>query len=231
MAYLLALETSGPVCSIGLLQNDAVLAVQEVYQDRLHARLVTAMAEQLLANLSLTPKDLAAVAVSHGPGSYTGLRIGASAAKGLCMALGIPLIAIPTLSALAQQVLPMAQQLHATIISLVDARRMEVYAQWFDAHGSPLHEPAPVILAEDTWLDAAAAQRLVIIGDGAAKLPASLRDHRNVLALPQVLPSVRGFAAMAWQKLQAGQAENIISYEPVYLKPPGTNPPRVVEPG
>src|SRR6476619_492243 len=150
---LLSLETSSPVCSVALhrLDGGALLGQSELRLDKSHSTHLTVLIEQLLANTGHQLADLAAVAVSDGPGSYTGLRIGAAAAKGLCFALDIPLVAVSTLRALAAQVAAgTARPENFLFCPMLDARRQEVYAALYTHDGQEVLAPTPLILAADT---------------------------------------------------------------------------------
>ena len=221
---ILALETSTEVFSAALFRGSALLGIQEYFIPKIHGRVVTAAAQQLLENCDLTPQQLSAVAVAAGPGSYTGLRISTSAAKGLCMALDIPLIAVPTLQALAVLVQADAQQLGARICPLLDARRMEVYYALYDAALTELQPAEAHIITAESFAQSLAQGPVVFIGDGAAKCAPLLASHPNAIFRGNVLCSARGMGALAYQAWQQQQFADVITFEPFYLKPFAVGP-------
>ncbi|MDX1445237.1 tRNA (adenosine(37)-N6)-threonylcarbamoyltransferase complex dimerization subunit type 1 TsaB [Lishizhenia sp.] len=213
MAYILHLETATKVCSVALSNNGKLIEVIETEEDGYtHAENLTVFVEQILSNAKLTPKDLAAVSVTSGPGSYTGLRIGVSTAKGLCYALGIPLIAVNALEAIAAQ----GHELHPTknICALIDARRMEVFAGIYDIEMKELKAISADVIAEDTYSD---FENLLICGDGAEKLQEIWKD-RNLEFDVRIKSSAKGHVQKAFEKFQAEQFEDVAYFEPFYLK-------------
>lgn len=214
----MALETSTEVFSAALFRGETLLGIQEYFRPKIHGRIVTAAAQQLLANCDLTPQQLSAVAVAAGPGSYTGLRISTSAAKGLCMALGIPLITLHTLQVLAALVRKEAQQLGARICPLLDARRMEVYFALYDADLNELHPAEAHILTADSFAQILAKGPVIFIGDGAPKFAPHIAGHPNAIFHTDVLCSARGMGALAHTRWQQQQFADVITFEPFYLK-------------
>ena len=222
MANILCIETSAAVCSVALAVNGETVAVRESDGSRNHARNIGVFADEILRANDLNPDDLDAVAVSAGPGSYTGLRIGVSFAKGLCYGLQIPLVAVGSLDSLVQVaredyeagIIDVEQWNDAVLCPMVDARRMEVYTQMFDAKGQSLNEVKAEIIAEDSFAEWRNGRPFVIFGNGAAKCQEVLTDA----ILVNVTPSARGLAALAHQRFEAGQTEDIAYFEPFYLK-------------
>lgn len=224
---LLLVETATDVFSVALSRGPEVVALQEVRGGRQHGRLVAEAAHQVLTHLGLKPKQLAAVAVSSGPGSYTGLRIGAAFAQGLCLAAGLPLLAVPTLQALAWQVLPVAQALSAeAVVPMLDARRQEVFHATYSPGGAELAPAQAHILTPHSYEAMLLQGPVLFLGDGAPKW-ADLCQHPHAHFLP-TLASAAGLAALAWQALQQGQAQEAIHYQPLYLKPVSLGPRPVV---
>jgi tRNA threonylcarbamoyladenosine biosynthesis protein TsaB len=215
--WILALETATGVSSVALYQGPALMGLYEFQTDRLHARLVSVMVDRLLTDMGLQPDALQAVGMGAGPGSYTGLRVGVSVAKGLCMALDIPLLAINSLEALAWSVQDVALALRARVCCMIDARRMEVYQGLFD----PDIQQVGAITAEvlvpgcfDTLLEAGP---LVLVGDGVEKaLP--LLQHPHAIPLPGRRSTAGGMGKALHRKLQAGLVEDLVLFEPYYLK-------------
>lgn len=227
MPLILAIETSSPVCSVALTQNGALVASAELRLDKSHSSHLTVLIEQLLGNAGVSLRELAAVAVADGPGSYTGLRIGAAAAKGLCYALELPLVAIGTLPALAHQV---AQQVpnaaRYRFAPLLDARRMEVYAALYAANGAELQAPAPLILDPTSFATALADGPVVFFGSGAAKFQALVADHPNAAFLTNVHPSAIAVAQLAEAAYHRQEFRDVAYYEPFYLKEVYTTTPK-----
>lgn len=215
MAKILCIETATTNCSVSVVENGKLLALQEEntinykHSEQLHLFIKTAVAKA-----GVTLQDLNAVAVSKGPGSYTGLRIGVSAAKGLCFALDIPLISILTLHSLALQVSPQKTEV---VIPLLDARRMEAYAAVFD-HNFTLTQPTwAEIITPTSFKNFATAKTLHLIGSGAQKCEAVL-PYGNIKYYPNAVPSAKEMAALAQQKFEQNSFEDVAYFEPFYLK-------------
>jgi tRNA threonylcarbamoyladenosine biosynthesis protein TsaB len=214
---VLALETSTGVSSVAAFEAGKLLGVIEYHANKLHARLITVMIDQLLSDLSLKPTDLAAIAVSAGPGSYTGLRVGVSTAKGLAMALDIPLLSVGSLETLAHSVTDFAQALDASIVAMIDARRMEVYCAVFDAAGNEIVPTKAKIIEEGAFADLLQKEKVIFVGDGAAKCEPML-DSARAIVLKNRLSSASAMGTVAWNKYQRGQFEDLVTFEPYYLK-------------
>ena len=209
--YILHLETATKVCSVAISNNGAVISIKETVSDGyIHSESLTLFIQDVLNQAQLALADLSAVSVSAGPGSYTGLRIGLSTAKGLCFALNIPLIAIDTLTAL-KNVIPSGEM---PVIPMLDARRMEVYGQVFDADGQTLQEIDAIVLTEDSFSD---FEPFIVLGDGAAKCK-EMWGHRNITWNEKVLSSAKGQATIAYEKFQKKEFENLAYFSPIYLK-------------
>lgn len=222
MSLILCIETGTDICSVGLSRDGELISLRESDEGRDHARNVALFVDELLRENDIAAEELSAVAVGMGPGSYTGLRIGVSFAKGLCYGLQIPLVAVGSLDSMVQ----VAREDHdagiidvdnwndAVLCPMVDARRMEVYTQMFDTQGQPLNEVKAEIVTEESFKEWRNERQLVIFGNGAAKCREVLNDATYI----NVTPSARGLAALAHQRLEAGQTEDIAYFEPFYLK-------------
>lgn len=223
MSLILCIETGTDICSVGIAKDGELLSLRESDEGRDHARKVGVFVDELLRETGIVPDDLDAVAVGKGPGSYTGLRIGVSFAKGLCYGLQKPLVAVGSLDALAEVaredyeagILSVDDWDGAYLCPMVDARRMEVYAQVFDTEGRPQGEVSAEVVDEGSF----AAFRgqgcpFVIFGSGARKCADVLPDAVYV----EVTPSARGLARLAQQALDEGRTEDIAYFEPFYLK-------------
>lgn len=222
MSLILCIETGTDVCSVGIARDGELLSLRESDMGRDHARLVAVYVDELLKETDLRPEELDAVAVGMGPGSYTGLRIGVSFAKGLCYGLNIPLIAVGSLDAMAQVaiedheagIISVENWDEALLCPMVDARRMEVYTQIFDTACQSLSEVGAEVITEQSFEQWRKDRQLVIFGNGAAKCLELLKDVTYI----KVTPSARGLARLAHQRFEAGKFEDIAYFEPFYLK-------------
>lgn len=222
MSLILCIETGTDICSVGIARNGELVSLRESDQGRDHAKRVAVFVNELLTETNIRTEELDAVAVGMGPGSYTGLRIGVSFAKGLCYGLNIPLIAIGSLDALTEVaredyqagIVDVKDWQNATLCPMVDARRMEVYTQLFSSEGTPLSEVSAEIITEQSFAQPRQQGQLVIFGNGAAKCREVLSDATFI----NIAPSARGLARLAEERLKAGKTEDIAYFEPFYLK-------------
>lgn len=223
MSLILCIETGTDVCSVGLAENGVLTALRESC-GRDHARNVAVYVDELLREREIDADEIDAIAVGKGPGSYTGLRIGVSFAKGLCYGLRKPLIAIGSLDALVEVaredaeagIVDVENFERATLCPMVDARRMEVYTQLFNGRGEALCEVEAKVIDEQSFADEiAGAEEFVIFGNGAAKCAGTLSAKAKLI---EVAPSARGLARLAQEALDAGRTEDIAYFEPFYLK-------------
>ena len=213
MATILCLETATTNCSVALSVNGSVTALKEDYSNQYsHAERLHVFIEEVLQKANIEKSQLDAIAVSKGPGSYTGLRIGVSAAKGLCFALDIPLISIPTLDALASKV-----EAAITVVPMLDARRMEVYSAVYSENKKQVRETLAEILDVNSFENLLAVGKTAFIGNGVAKFQ-EICSHPNAIFMPDELPSAKEQAVSAEEKCNAGNFENVAYFEPYYLK-------------
>ncbi len=224
MALILLIETGTDICSVGIARDGELLSLRESDLGRDHAKKVALFVDELLRETEIQPDELDAVAVGMGPGSYTGLRIGVSFAKGLCYGLQKPLIAIGSLDALVAVaredyeagILDVEPWTKARLCPMVDARRMEVYTRIYTTKGEPLTEVSAEVIDSESFAgfrhqtDAP----FVIFGNGAAKCRELLADAKWI----DVAPSARGLARPAEEAFQAGKFEDTAYFEPFYLK-------------
>ncbi len=227
MANILLIETSTRVCSVGIASGGKLLALREDNSSNYsHSALLTRFIEASLDQAGLMAKNLDAVGVSMGPGSYTGLRIGISAAKGICYALDLPLIAIDTIRAMAGECLEQKGDVLAKmspnkpsmlLCPMIDARRMEVYYAIYDAQLNNVEPTQAKIIAEGSFSELLMQYHMVFFGDGAQKCKAILR-HENSTVFHDVFPSARGMTSLAFEKFSAGQFADVAYFEPFYLK-------------
>ncbi|WP_448607661.1 tRNA (adenosine(37)-N6)-threonylcarbamoyltransferase complex dimerization subunit type 1 TsaB [Paenimyroides ceti] len=214
MALILNIETATKKCSVALAKNGKLIAIKEIAEENFsHAEKLHVFIESLLKENAIDIKELNAVAVSKGPGSYTGLRIGVSAAKGLCYALEIPLIAIDTLEVIARQ---LVIEHDALIVPMIDARRMEVFARFYDADYKAVSETKAIIIDKDTFnhID----KKMYLIGDGAPKCKEILNTSKFLYCEEIIFPSANEMTAISYEKYQKSDIEDVAYFEPFYLK-------------
>ncbi|OGX84444.1 tRNA (adenosine(37)-N6)-threonylcarbamoyltransferase complex dimerization subunit type 1 TsaB [Hymenobacter glacialis] len=226
---LISLETSSPVCSVALhrIADGSLVGQSELRLDKSHSTHLTILIEQLLANTGHQLSDLAAVAVSDGPGSYTGLRIGAASAKGLCFALDVPLVAVSTLKALAAQVMTgTARPKKFLFCPMLDARRMEVYAAVYTHEGQEVVAPTPLVLEADTLAEQLAQHSVLFFGNGAAKFQSLLGEPANAGFLTGIEPSAIAVGQLAVAAFHRQEFQDVAYYEPFYLKEVYTTTPK-----
>jgi len=224
MATILCIETATTNCSVALSVNGSVIAFKEdnpngAQKGYSHAEKLHGYIAAVLTTGKISKENLDAIAVSKGPGSYTGLRIGVSAAKGLCFSLEIPLLSIPTLQSLSLQV----EEDTAYIIPLLDARRMEVYSAVFSSEAMPngrqekIRETKAEIVTEESFLDYLSKQKTVFIGDGVSKFK-PICNHSNAVFIEDKLPSAKQMAGLSEKKFKINDFEDVAYFEPYYLK-------------
>ncbi|WP_442844460.1 tRNA (adenosine(37)-N6)-threonylcarbamoyltransferase complex dimerization subunit type 1 TsaB [Leeuwenhoekiella sp. H156] len=217
MAILLGIETTTTNCSVALSKDDVILAFKEdMGLDYSHAERLHHYIAEVLQEADIPKSEIDAVAVSKGPGSYTGLRIGVSAAKGLCYALNVPLIATNTLKALAIQANQSGDEFKY-IIPVLDARRMEVYSAVFNPVFDEIRSIEAQIVEESSFLNYLDSGKVLFIGNGAAKLK-DLIKHPNARFNDKALPSAREMMPLALAKYKISDTEDVAYFEPFYLK-------------
>ena len=225
MALILNIETATDTCSVALALNENVLAFHEETGTKMHASLLTQFIEAVVAETGNSYHNLDAIAVSKGPGSYTGLRIGVSVAKGLCFALDKPLISVNTLQAYTTYFieylfnnLSFGNEGQPSFCPMIDARRMEVYTALFDCNSQFLEETQAIILDENSFSETLKNQKVVFFGNGATKwLPLAL-THKNAVVVKDSPTSARGMVKWALSQFQKKNFENVAYFEPYYLK-------------
>ena len=213
MPTILCIETATTNCSVAIAHNGKTLAVKEDYSGNYsHAEKLHLFIRDILEENNLKLSNLDAVAISTGPGSYTGLRIGVSAAKGLCFSLDIPLISVPTLTALANQV-----EQSGAVIPMLDARRMEVYAAVFNSGKEQILKTSAIILEPDSFQEYLDVGQVYFIGSGVEKFQ-KICSHPNANFIENKLPSSREMVEIATNKYKISDFENVAYFEPFYLK-------------
>ncbi len=215
---LLSLDTSTTVCSVALHQNNVLLGCYELFTERTSSAMLTTLIGDLVRQTGHELSTLDAIAVAKGPGSYTGLRIGVSTAKGLCFALDKPLLAINTLFAMTAQVRTFIRK-PTILCPMIDARRMEVYCALFDVDGTEIMPTTAKIIDSASFYEELATTEIVFFGDGAAKCREILADVPNAVFLDTpILPSARTVGQLASVAFRNGQFEDVATFEPFYLK-------------
>jgi tRNA threonylcarbamoyladenosine biosynthesis protein TsaB len=224
MNYILHLDTTTKKCSVALAQNGELMIQKELLTEEFsHSEQLHPFIEEVLKESGLKSSSLSAIAISKGPGSYTGLRIGVAAAKGLCFALDLPLIALNTLEIMVQ---PYEVSPHSFIIPMLDARRMEVYTAIFDETKKWIQETMAEVLTENTFTSIVNEQSCLIIGDGAIKFK-TLHPKINASYTNEIhYPVAKDMITLAWKKFNAKEFEDLAYFEPFYLKDFQTTPPK-----
>lgn len=219
MATILNIETSTSVCSVALTSEGAILQHLEDFQGRNHAVLLSGFIKEALDHLRRHEMRLDAVAVSIGPGSYTGLRIGLSEAKGLAYSLGIPLIGVPTLELMAVGVM-FGHELPDGVVfaPMIDARRMEVYTAVYDIALSAQMEPAPLILDADSYSEYLAKGPVAFFGDGSEKAKELLGSNPNAIFIPNINPLAVDMIALSERAFRNNDFIDVAYSTPLYLK-------------
>ncbi len=215
MAIILNIETTTKNCSVSLTKKGHLIAFKElndgVYS---HGENLHVFIEDVISEVNMTFSDIEAIAVSKGPGSYTGLRIGVSSAKGLCFSLDIPLISVDTLESLARSI---EVKKNERIIPLLDARRMEVYSAVFDADYVKIRETKAEVIDENSFNKYLQDGKVCFLGDGAEKCKKIL-NHENAVFLDGYFPSAKQMAITSYEKYIQNDTEDVAYFEPFYLK-------------
>lgn len=222
MALILAIETGTDICSVALIRDGELIALRESDEERNHAKKIAVFVDELLREYDIAAEELDAVAVSKGPGSYTGLRIGVSFAKGLCYGQNIPLVAVGSLDSLVEVaredfeagIIDIEQWDNALLCPMIDARRMEVYTQLFDTDGVAQSEVEAKIIDTESFAEERKDRPFIIFGNGAKKCTEVLEGATFI----EVVPSARGMARLAERAFAEGKTEDVAYFEPFYLK-------------
>lgn len=226
---ILCLETATPSCSVALVHNGEVLACEEDPKGQNHSEKITLFIDSVMKKAGISYNQLDAVAVSMGPGSYTGLRIGVSTAKGICYAVSKPLIAMETLEAMAyggKVVISSerSERRNLLLIPAIDARRMEVYAAIFDENVNKIKDTEAVIIDENSFADLKKDHHLYLFGDGADKCAEIFADDDKITVIKDFYCSAKYMNTIAQQKFNNSEFVDVAYFEPFYLKDfvPGT---------
>ena len=233
ISMILCLETSTAVCSVALVDNDNVIALRESLDGQNHAEKITIFIDEVMKETDVKYKDLDAIAVSKGPGSYTGLRIGVSTAKGLCYAMEKPLIAIDTLAAMTEGFLynnfdnghdtnikseSSSSSSSSIFCPMIDARRMEVYSAFFTEDMKKISDTEALIIDENSFSDLKQNHHLYLFGDGADKLVSLFENERNITVIEKFHCSAAYMARLAEEAFKNNDFVDTAYFEPFYLK-------------
>lgn len=216
MAFLLAIETTTKNCSVALFKNSNLLQLREQNSDKYsHAEQLTVFIEEVIKNSNITLKEIAGIVLSKGPGSYTGLRIGTSTAKGLCYSLSIPLVAVSTLKTMAFG-MSSIEQGYKFYCPMIDARRMEVFASIYDQGNNEVREIRADIVEENTY-SKFLASKVLFFGDGALKCSSIIKSP-NAHFIDGIFPSAKEMGVLGFEKFANKDFEDVAYFEPYYLK-------------
>jgi tRNA threonylcarbamoyladenosine biosynthesis protein TsaB len=221
MTYILHLETATKICSVAIAKDGVLISHKETTVANSHSSLITSFVADVVKAAGIELNDLSAVCISMGPGSYTGLRIGVSTAKGFCYALNIPLIAVNTLQSMANYYAANnADKLNdeTLLCPMIDARRMEVFTALFNKDITFIKETSAKIIDEESFQKELSAYKIIFFGDGAEKCRQSLSHNPNAIINTEFTVSSRGMISIAWKKYLAKNFENLAYFEPYYLK-------------
>ncbi len=214
LALILNIETSTKNCSVSIAKNGKTLAIKELNDGKYsHSEKLTSFVEDVIQSAEIKFSDLNAIAISKGPGSYTGLRIGVSTAKGLCFALDIPLISVNTLKSLSASI----SVKNGCVIPLLDARRMEVYSSVFDTRNNVVRGTKAEIITENSFSNYLKNGEVVFLGDGAEKCK-KIIVHNNATFIDDRFPSAKEMEKLSFEKYKINDFEDVAYFEPYYLK-------------
>ena len=219
--YILQIETATTNCSVAISQNGETIALKEISNGFSHAENLHVFIESLMQEHAIDFKMLSAIAVSKGPGSYTGLRIGVSAAKGLCFVLDIPLIAIDTLTILAHNVTID----NGFVVPMLDARRMEAYTQVQNSQYEEVRKIEAQVITEDSFSEFLKKSKVTFVGNAVDKTKTVI-SNQNASFTEESLPSADKMSSLAYHKYKISDIEDVAYFEPFYLKDFVTTPPK-----
>lgn len=217
MAIILSIETSTPVSSIALHDSGVLISSQSIHKNKSHSEFLVPSIQYLCQASGITMQEIKSVAISKGPGSYTGLRIGTSTAKGICYGLDAQLIAVNTLEAMAHGISKYFDQ-ETLLCPMLDARRMEVYCLAMINDGKILEPTNARIIDENSFQNLLDKNKVVFFGNGAIKCKSILGNHNNAIFIDDIYPSAIQIGELAWEKHQNASYEDLAYFEPFYLK-------------
>ncbi len=223
MAVILLIETATAVCSVGLSIGGKIIAIRESQIKNSHASLVTVFSREIISEAGISFNDIDAFAVSKGPGSYTGLRIGVSTAKGFAYATGKKLLAINSLQSIAMGMVKRIvdkkkDPKNMLFCPMIDARRMEVYTAVYDFQGNEIIKTEAIVVDKNSFSELLNKKQMCFAGDGALKCKSLLKHKRNTTFLDDIFPSTSYMAALAEKRFNNNLFEDVAYFEPFYLK-------------
>ena len=216
MSFILNIESSSTNCSVSLTKNGDLISIKENNDEKYsHSTKLHSFINEVISDSKITINELSAIAVSKGPGSYTGLRIGVAAAKGLCFSLDIPLISVSTLLILSKQI----KISSGLILPVLDARRNEVYSAIYDANYKLVKKESPKLIDSKSFENFSNDNQLYFIGSGQQKCRELIRSNNNLIFHDkETLPSSKQMADISYQKFLSSDFEDLAYFEPAYLK-------------
>jgi tRNA threonylcarbamoyladenosine biosynthesis protein TsaB len=217
MALILSIETSAKECSVALHREGKLLNNLEINEGQAHASKLAILVTQVFQKSNVSFKSLQAVAVSGGPGSYTGLRIGTSTAKGICYALNIPLVSVPTLDLLAFQFLRTNPGKKGLLCPMIDAKRMEVYCQILKSNLEVVRPVESVEVHETSFSELLQDNQMFFFGDGAEKCRNVIK-HNNAVFVDGIVPKASQMGSIAFSFFEKNKFEDLVNYTPFYFK-------------
>jgi len=226
MTYILSIETATSVCSVAVHNDSELLGHKELFVEKSHSALLTVLINELVANCGISLKGLNVIAISEGPGSYTGLRIGTSTAKGLCYSLGIPLISVNTLEAMTWSVHPFLNQ-GSLMCPMIDARRMEIYCLLSNANSEVLEPTHAKIINGESFIDELEQNEIVFFGNGASKCKKTI-IHTNATFIDGITPTAKNVGKIAYERYTNSEFADVAYFEPFYLKDFRPTQPKVI---
>jgi tRNA threonylcarbamoyladenosine biosynthesis protein TsaB len=216
MSFILSLETSAKICSVAIHNNGTLITTEEIHIEHSHASKLAVLIDAVCKKALVELQQLSAIAVSSGPGSYTGLRIGTSTAKGLCFALNIPLISIGSLELLSHHMNKQNPD-QADLCPMIDARRMEVYCTVINASGETIQPIEAKVIDTSSFTELLEKNKIIFFGDGADKCRETLK-HSNAQFVSGIYPIASYMGELAFNKFQKQRTEDLVNFEPYYLK-------------
>ena len=217
MKFILNIETATKICSVALGKDGELISFREQGGQYSHAELITTFIQEVIAEAKIELKDLDAIAISKGPGSYTGLRIGVSTTKGLCYSMDKPMISVSTLQAMALDVAKKNKDKNTLFCPMIDAKRMEVYTALFDSENNEVREIKADIIDENSFSGSLIKNKIYFFGDGADKCKETI-THPNAVFIKEGLPSAKNMIKISNEKLKQKLFEDVAYFEPFYLK-------------
>ena len=217
MSLILNIETATDVCSVCIAENGRLISLRETQQKNAHASSITPFIDEVISEAHRTIDELDAIAVSSGPGSYTGLRIGVSTAKGLCLALGAPLISVSTLQAMAFRMAEINNGEKCLYCPMIDARRMEVYAGIYDADNKAIEPPHSVMIDHDSFATVLVRNKIIFFGSGSAKCKGIINNPRASFYDGFTVSSSH-LCTLSAKAYSEKRFEELAYFEPLYLK-------------